>query len=293
VVSGLSKRFGEIRAVDNLSFTVEPGSVTAFLGPNGAGKTTTLRCILGLVAPTSGTATIGGRRYVELTHPTDQVGAVLEAASFHPARTGGDHLWIYATVNGYADRRIDVLLEMVGLTDVADRPVGGYSQGMRQRLALANALLGDPQVLVLDEPGNGLDPEGIAWLRHLIRSLADDGRTVLVSSHLLAEVEQVADRVVIINHGRLVREGTLAELSAGVEARVLVRSPQADKLAAALASFGARVQRTGPAELAVTGIDAAGVGHVAFTESIELHGLATHASDLERVFFALTSEVRG
>jgi ABC-2 type transport system ATP-binding protein len=293
VVSGLSKSFGEIRAVDNLSFTVEPGSVTGFLGPNGAGKTTTLRCILGLVAPTAGTATIGGRRYVELSHPTDQVGAVLEAASFHPARSGGDHLWIYATVNGYADRRIDVLLEMVGLTDVADRPVGGYSQGMRQRLALANALLGDPQVLVLDEPGNGLDPEGIAWLRHLIRSLADDGRTVLVSSHLLSEVEQVADRVVIINHGRLVREGTLAELSAGVEARVLVRSPQADKLAATLASFGARVQRTGPDELAVTGIDAAAVGHVAFTEGMELHGLATEASDLERVFFALTSEVRG
>ncbi len=245
--------------------------------------------MLGLVAPTSGTATIGGRRYVELTHPTDQVGAVLEAASFHPARSGRDHLAVYSTVNGYADRRAEVLLEMVGLTDVADRPVGGYSQGMRQRLALANALLGDPQVLVLDEPGNGLDPEGIAWLRHLLRSLADDGRTVLVSSHLLSEVEQVADRVVIINHGRLVREGTIAELSAGVEPRVLVRSPEAEKLAAALAARGARVQRSGPDELTVSGLDAAGVGHVAFTEDLELHGLAAEASDLERVFFALTS----
>ncbi len=290
MVSGLSKRFEAVRAVDNLSFTVEPGSVTGFLGPNGAGKTTTLRCLLGLVTPTAGSATIGGRRYVELHHPTDQVGAVLESSSFHPARSGLDHLRVYSTVNGYADRRAEDLLELVGLSDAAGRAVRGYSQGMRQRLALATALLGDPHVLVLDEPGNGLDPEGIAWLRRLVCTLAEQGRTVLVSSHVLSEVEQTADRVVIINHGRLVRAGTLAELSVGVEPRVLVRSPQADKLAAGLATNGAKVERVGPDEIAVSGLAAPAVGHVAFTEGVELHGLATETSDLERVFFALTSD---
>ncbi len=264
--------------------------MTGFLGPNGAGKTTTLRCVLGLVTPTSGTATIGGRRYAEFAHPTDQVGAVLEASSFHPGRTGRDHLLVYSTINGYAERRADVLLEMMGLADAANRPVRGYSQGMRQRLALAAALLGDPQVLVLDEPGNGLDPEGIVWLRQLLRGLADDGRTVLVSSHLLAEVQQTADRVVIIHRGRLVRAGTLAELTDGVSQRVLVRSPQAEHLSTLLGRRRVRAERTGPDELRVTGMDAPGVGHLAFTEGVELHALSTEADDLERVFFTLTGE---
>lgn len=211
-VSGLTKHYGHVAAVDQLSFTVERGVVTGFLGPNGAGKTTTLRMLLGLVVPDSGVATIGGRSYAALPTPSDRVGAVLDAAGFHPARSGRNHLRIYCTVNGYPASRADEVLELVGLTDAGGRRVRGYSLGMRQRLALATALLGDPEVLVLDEPANGLDPEGIVWLRRLLRELADAGRTVLVSSHQLSEVEQLADDVVIINKGRPVRQAALADL---------------------------------------------------------------------------------
>src|SRR5262245_14529231 len=287
-IAGLSKTFGTTRAVDDLSFAVEPGSVTAFLGPNGAGKTTTLRMLLGLVAPNAGTATIGGQRYFELHRPNDLVGAVLESSSFHPGRSGRNHLRVYCTVNGYPDRRAGELLELVGLAGAADRTVRGYSLGMRQRLGLAAALLGDPHVLILDEPANGLDPPGIAWLRGFLRTLAEQGRTILVSSHVLSEVQQTADRVVIINQGRLVREGTLEELSAGHGQTVRVRSPQAERLAAALRAKAAEGRVGGSHELHVTGLDAPEVGHVAFVEQVELHALEKEQGDLEQIFFALT-----
>lgn len=287
-VADLCKNFGMTRAVDHLSFAVEPGTVTGFLGPNGAGKTTTLRCLLGLVTPTSGQALIGGQRYLDLERPSDTVGAILESASFHPARSGRNHLRVYCAVNGYPDRRADEVLELVGLTSAANRAVRGYSLGMRQRLGLAAALLGDPPVLLLDEPANGLDPPGIAWLRGFLRALADEGRTILVSSHVLGEVQQTADRVVIINQGRLVREGTIDELTDGDGRQVIVRTPHAERFAAALREKSATVESDGAYELRVSGLEAAEVGRLAFAEQVELHALETERSDLEQIFFALT-----
>ncbi len=289
-VNDLTKVFGgKVRAVDRLSFTVEPGSVTGFLGPNGAGKTTTLRMVLGLVQPTSGRATIGGKPYRHLDQPSHAVGAALESSSFHPARTARNHLRVMCTVAGLASTRADEVLELVGLRDVARRKVRGYSMGMRQRLGLAQALLGDPAVVVLDEPANGLDPDGIRWLRGLLRTLAGQGRTVLVSSHQLNEVQEVADRVVILNHGRLVRSGSIAELSAGTD-RVAVRAQAAAALAAALAGAGAAVHRTGPDTLEVRGMTAAQVGNTAYRSGVELHHLTDERSGLEELFFALTAE---
>jgi ABC-2 type transport system ATP-binding protein len=215
-VRGLTKRFGAVTAVHDLSFDLGPG-VTGFLGPNGAGKTTTLRMLLGLVRPTAGTATVDGRPYAELPRPRRVVGALLEASGFHPGRTARDHLLIQAQLAGLPATRADAVLDEVGLTADAGRRVSGYSLGMRQRLGLASALIGDPRVLILDEPGNGLDPAGLAWLRTLLRQLADQGRTVVVSSHILAEVAQTADRVLIVNGGVLRFAGPLAELSAGGE----------------------------------------------------------------------------
>ena len=215
VISGLTKRFGRVTAVAGLSFTAAPGSVTGFLGPNGAGKTTTLRMLTGLIAPDGGTATIGGRRYRDLAAPGREAGVVLETAGFHPARTGRDHLRVYCTASGYPLARADEVLELTGLAAAGRQRVRAYSLGMRQRLALAAALLGDPAALILDEPATGLDPQGIAWLRGLLRDQARAGRTVLYSSHVLPEVEQLADRVVIVSRGRLVRHGTLAELTGG------------------------------------------------------------------------------
>jgi ABC-2 type transport system ATP-binding protein len=214
-IRGLVKRFGPVTAVGGLSFDVLPGRVTGFLGPNGAGKTTTLRMLAGLVTPDAGTATISGYRYAALASPGRQAGVVLEAAGFHPARTGRDHLRVYCTACGYPLRRADEVLEICGLAAAGRRKVRGYSLGMRQRLALATALLGDPATLILDEPANGLDPAGIAWLRGLLREYAHSGRTVLYSSHVLPEVEQLADQVVIMHHGRLARHGPLAELTGG------------------------------------------------------------------------------
>jgi ABC-2 type transport system ATP-binding protein len=292
VVAGLTKTYGALRAVDGLSFTVEPGTITGFLGPNGAGKTTTLRMLVGLITPDAGTTTISGHPYCALPAPNGQVGAVLEASGFHPARGGRNHLRIYGTVNGYPPERADQVLELVGLAGAGRRPVRGYSLGMRQRLALATALLGDPRVLILDEPANGLDPEGIAWLRRLLRSLADEGRTVLVSSHVLSEVQQLVDHVVILHRGRLVRQGALHEL-ADRQAWVSVRTPQAERLLAALARTGverARIQRTGPDQLRVIGLGAAEVGRLALAERVELHQLITEHSGLEQTFFALTTE---
>jgi ABC-2 type transport system ATP-binding protein len=214
-VRGLTKRFGPVLAVDRLSFAVEPGEVVGFLGPNGAGKTTTLRMLLGLVRPDAGTATINGSSYPDLREPLHQVGAVLEASSFHPGRTARNHLRVQALVGEADPSRIDDVLELTGLTDAAGRRVGGFSLGMRQRLALATALLTDPELLILDEPTNGLDPEGVRWLRDLLRGMAAEGATVLVSSHILAEVAHTVDSVVILDHGRLVAQSALADLTGG------------------------------------------------------------------------------
>ncbi|MBC9714701.1 ABC transporter ATP-binding protein [Streptomyces sp. TRM66268-LWL] len=284
-VRGLTKAFGGRRVVDGLTFEVEPAAVTGFLGPNGAGKTTTLRMLLGLVAPDSGSATVDGRPYAELPDPGRTIGAALEATGFHPARTGRDHLAVLCTVHGFDRRRADEALETVGLAEAARRRVGGYSQGMRQRLALAAALLGDPEVLVLDEPSNGLDPEGIAWLRQFLRTWADAGRTVLVSSHLLSEMEQLVDRVVIIDRGRLVHAGPLAHLPGG---QVSVHSPQAEALRTALEATGARTHRTRPDALTVTGLPCAEIGRLAHRHRIELHELTPESGDLETLFFTLT-----
>ncbi len=288
VVQELTKVFGgKVRAVDRLTFTVEPGSVTGFLGPNGAGKTTTLRMLLGLVHPTAGRATIGGLAYHDIRDPLRVVGAALEAASFHPARTGRNHLRILCAAAGIADRRADEVLDLVGLGDAAGRKVRGYSMGMRQRLALAATLLGDPRVLILDEPANGLDPEGIRWLRGFFRHLAGEGRTVLVSSHQLNEVEEFADRVVILNRGQLVRAGSIAELTKGTDV-VVVRSPDIGALARALAERGVRPDQPDPATLRIRGCDIAEVGHLAFVAGVELHELSVERFDLEQLFFSLT-----
>lgn len=286
-VHELTKRFGPTVAVDSLSFRAEPGRVTGFLGPNGAGKTTTLRALLGLVEPTSGTASIGGRPFRELADPARTVGAVLEASGFHPGRSGRDHLRVVAATAGIPEARVAEVLEAVGLTGAADGRAGGYSLGMRQRLSLAAALLGDPEVLVLDEPANGLDPQGIRWLREYLRWLAGQGRTVLVSSHVLAEVEHTVDEVVIIAAGRLVVQAPLAEVT-GRLATVLVRSPDAARLTVCLQGRGARVEPAGDGALAVRGIDAAGVGEIAAAEGIVLHELASQGGDLEAAFLALT-----
>ena len=284
---GLTKRFGAVTALDDLTFSVRPGVVTGFLGPNGSGKTTTLRCLLGLVTPTAGSATIDGRLYRDLPHPLTTVGAALEASSFHPGRSARAHLEWLALAAGIDTGRCDELLAMVGLAEVGGRRVSGFSLGMRQRLALAQALLGDPPVLLLDEPANGLDPAGIAWLRGFLRSLAAEGRTVLVSSHVLSEVQQSVDDIVVITRGRLVRQGTLADLESGPRA-VLVSTPSPELLRDALAAYA--VETLGDGRLRVTGSTTEQVGHLAHKHGIELHELAAEASDLEKVFLDLTRE---
>jgi ABC-2 type transport system ATP-binding protein len=289
-VAHLSKSFGTVHAVDDLSFEVGPGRVTGFLGPNGAGKTTTLRMLLGLVRPTSGTATIGGRTYTELPHPGRTVGAALEAASFHPGRTALDHLRVYAPQVGVPDSRASEVLELVGLGAVADRRVGGFSLGMRQRLGLATTLLGDPPVLLLDEPANGLDPEGIRWLRVLLRALAAEGRTVLVSSHVLSEVQQTVDDVVVIAGGRLVHASSLDDLARLARPRVRVASPDAAGLTALVERAG--WTRAAPAEPGVaelTDVTAATVGAAAFAAGVELHELAGRDAGLEGLFLDLVA----
>jgi ABC-2 type transport system ATP-binding protein len=291
-ISRLSKQFGAVRAVDDLTFSVAPGVVTGFLGPNGAGKTTTLRCLLGLVEPSAGHAWVGGRPYRELENPLQTVGAALEAASFHPGRSARDHLRFLAQAGGIPASRVSDVLRIVGIEEYADRRVGGFSLGMRQRLGLAQALLGDPGVLVLDEPANGLDPAGIAWLRGFLRSLATEGRTVLVSSHVLSEVQQTVDEVVVIAHGRLITQGRLRDLEAA-KASVLVRTPERSRLAAALteARVGTTVVEDGDSGLAVHGWSTDEVGRLAFAAGVELHELSNQPGDLERLFLDLTSEV--
>ncbi|MEV4893648.1 ATP-binding cassette domain-containing protein [Nonomuraea sp. NPDC055795] len=285
----LTKTYGQVTAVDHLSFTVRPGAVTAFLGPNGAGKTTTMRMMIGHVAPTSGTATIGGRRYRDLPHPTSVVGAVFDAASFHPHHSAMEHLRIYAAMGGYPRGRIQELLDLLGLAEAARRRTGGFSTGMRQRLNLATALLGDPRVLLLDEPSNGLDPEGMAWLRTFLRGLADEGRTILVSSHVLSEVQQIADDVVVIQRGRLLTAGPLRELSGTAQA-VRVRTPDSAALSRLLAGHARLVEADGPHGLRVLGADAAVIADLAAAHGLRVHGLTSDDPSLEQLFLDLTGE---
>jgi len=285
-INSLTKRFGHTTAVNDLSFRVEPGRVTGFLGPNGAGKTTTLRMLLGLVTPSSGTATFGGVPYRDLPRPLVTVGAALEAASFHPARTARNHLGIYAIAAGLPADRVDAVLHLVGLDAHAGQRVGGYSLGMRQRLGLACTLLGNPGVLVLDEPINGLDPEGIKWIRGFLRDMAAEGRTVLVSSHLLSEVQQSVDDVVIIARGALVHRGPLSSLDTDVSPQVVVDSPDRQALAAALRTAGVTFT-IGRSGLLAAAIDPGAIGHVAFAAGVELSVLHRQKRGLEDAFLAL------
>jgi ABC-2 type transport system ATP-binding protein len=289
-IRDLSKRFGRVEAVRNLSFDVGAGRVTGFLGPNGAGKSTTLRALLGLVRPTTGTATFDGRRYEELERPSTQVGAVLEDASFHPGRTARNHLRVLAATGEHPQERVDVVLAEVGLTEAADRRVKGYSMGMRQRLAIAAALLGDPSVLILDEPTNGLDPPGIHWMRGMLRDQASRGRAVLVSSHLLAEVAQSVDDVVVIAKGELRGQGPLKQVLGGDDGpSTEVRARDNNRLARELESHGHTVQRDGDA-LLVVGVTPEQVGAIAGEARVNLIGLAPRGRSLETAFFALTAE---
>ncbi|MFE9189441.1 ATP-binding cassette domain-containing protein [Micromonospora sp. NPDC007208] len=295
VVSGLTKQYKSVRAVNNLSFTVAPGRVTGFLGPNGAGKTTTLRMLLNLVTPTAGTATISGQRYADLADPLRQVGAVLEASSAHKGRTGINHLRVICAAAGLPKQRADEALALVGLSPAAKRKFKGYSLGMKQRLGIAAAMLGDPRVLILDEPANGLDPEGIRWMRGFLKNLAHEGRTVLVSSHLLSEMQLLADDVVIIAAGQLVRQGPVEQVlgSMAQGARVRVRTPQAEALTAALKAQSATIETDEHGVLLVGGVDAPTIGRSALAAGVELHELTTERPDLERVFLELTAGKAG
>ena len=292
-IEGLSKRFGDLVAVDRLGFEVDQGTVTGFLGPNGAGKTTTLRMLLGLVTPTAGVARIQGRPYRELAEPLRHVGVVLEASSFHPGRTARNHLRVVTTAAGLPRTQAEKVLAEVGLDHAADRRVGRFSLGMRQRLALATALIGDPEVLVLDEPANGLDPEGMHWLRGFLRDLADQGRTVLVSSHVLAEVAQTVDQVVIIANGRLVTQSTLAALNARTEQAVRVRTPDAEALRRLLATQGTHADLAGPDQLVATATTTEAVGQAAAAAGIVIYEMGAERSNLEEVFLQLTSPQGG
>jgi len=285
----LTKRYGKVLAVDDLSFKIESGTITGFLGPNGAGKTTTLRMLLGLARPTSGHATIFDVPYEQLETPALRVGAVLEATDFHPGRTGRDHLRTLSRAAGLPDSRVDDVLALVELQSAARRRVKGYSLGMRQRLGLAAALLGNPDLLVLDEPANGLDPEGVRWLRDFLRDFASGGRTVLVSSHVLAEVAQTVDQVLIINHGRLVTESSLEDLTMRVGGSVRVRSPQLSQLADALKREGIESSLSNDRALLAHGTTSERVGDISFAAGLAIHELVSEGSSLEEVFLDLTS----
>jgi ABC-2 type transport system ATP-binding protein len=288
-VEHLTKRYRQATAVDDLSFSIPRGRITGFLGPNGAGKTTTLRVLLGLVLPTSGRATVAGRRYRELDAPLRSVGAVLEASNYHPARSGRNHLRVLAAASGISRARVDEVLAEVELPAAAGRRVRSYSLGMRQRLSVAAALLGEPELLVLDEPANGLDPEGIRWLRNFLRSYAAEGGTVFVSSHVLAEISQLADEVLIIHRGKLVAQQPVAELIARAAGATRVRSPRADDLLARLRGAGIEAELAGDGLLAVQAPPET-VGDLAAEAGIPLHELVVDSGSLEEAFLELTSE---
>ncbi len=290
-VDGLTKRFGPVMAVDDLSFTVRPGQVTGFLGPNGAGKTTTMRIILGLAAPTAGRALVGGRRYDALIRPLREVGSLLDATALHGGRTARMHLVSVARSNGIGRPRITEVLRLTGLEAVADRRVKGFSLGMKQRLGLAAALLGDPPVLMFDEPVNGLDPEGIHWIRGFFKELAAQGRTVLVSSHLMSEMALTADHLIIIGRGKLLADlPTAALIESSGRHDVLLRSPRAAELAGLIAAQGATATRQDDGALVVVGLDAAAIGDLAATRGIALHALVPRQPSLEDAYLDLTGE---
>lgn len=286
-VTGLTKRYGERVAVDGVSFCAAAGQVTAFLGANGAGKTTTLRMLLGLVTPTAGRATIGGSRYADFPAPRRVAGALIETEAFHPGRSGRDHLRVVCRASGIAISRVDVVLEAVELTSAARQRAGTYSLGMKQRLGLATALLGDPEVLILDEPANGLDPQGISWLRSTLRAFAGQGGTVLLSSHLLGEVAQLADRVVVIDHGRLVRDALVDELNDSRSPDVTVTTPSPGELTAALALAGIRTQLTQDGLIALSTTPEQ-VGDIAAANGCAIHRMTADGPDLEQMFLAMT-----
>jgi ABC-2 type transport system ATP-binding protein len=286
-VRELTKVFDGHTAVDHTTFGIEPGRVTGFLGPNGAGKTTTLRMILGLVSPSSGEAHVLGKSYVDLADPLRTVGAVLDTNQFHPHRSGRNHLRMYANVGGIDPRRVDEVLELVNLTEAAGKKVGHYSLGMRQRLGIAAALLGDPQILILDEPANGLDPAGIRWLRGLLRGFALKGRTVFVSSHLLAEITKIADDVIVINRGRLVTQASVRELLSHAAADVRVETPQPERLRDALEASGIKVTLLAHDELSANASKEA-IGTIAAEAHIPVFGLHQQEHSLEEIFFELT-----
>jgi ABC-2 type transport system ATP-binding protein len=290
-VRGLTKRYGDKLAVDNLTFTVQPGKVTGFLGPNGAGKSTTMRLILGLDRPTSGEAMVHGKRYRGLNYPMREMGALLEAKAVHGGRSAYNHLLCLAQTNDIPKRRVDEVLALVGLTEVAKKRSKGFSLGMSQRLGIAGALLGDPQVLIFDEPVNGLDPEGIRWIRNLMQALAAEGRTVFVSSHLMSEMETTAQDIIVIGRGRLIANTTIdkfiAENSTG---SVKVRTPQVDALAKAVAAAGGTATTSEADTLVIQGLSTDQVGDVAYDASIRLHELSQHRASLEQAFMELTAD---
>jgi ABC-2 type transport system ATP-binding protein len=289
--AGLTKRYGATVAVKDLSFTIAPGQVTGFLGPNGAGKSTTMRLILGLDAPDAGSVTVGGRPYASYRRPLFQAGALLEAKAFHGGRTAYNHLLCLALSNGISRARVEKVLDLVGLAGAARRRAGGFSLGMSQRLGIAAALLGDPPVLMLDEPVNGLDPEGVAWIRTFLKSLAAEGRTVLLSSHLMSEMAVTADQLIIVGRGRLIVQATMEDFLAGGSGRYIrVRSPQAAGLEALLTARGATVARGGGDALTVTGISAEAIGEVAVASRLTLSELSAHQATLEERYMELTKD---
>ncbi|HEV3382296.1 MAG TPA: ATP-binding cassette domain-containing protein [Trebonia sp.] len=290
-VRGLTKRYGDKVAVNDLSFSIEPGTVTGFLGPNGAGKTTTMRCILGLDYPTAGTVTIGGKRYADLAYPMREVGALLDPKAVHGGRSAYNHLLCLAQTNGLPKKRVDAALELVGLSEVARKRSKGFSLGMSQRLGIAGTLLGDPQVLMFDEPVNGLDPEGILWIRNLMKALAAEGRTVFVSSHLMSEMENTADHLIVVGRGKLIADCTMKEFiarSSGSAVRVKTTAP--DELVLAIAAEGGNATAGTDGTLTVQDMAAEKVGDIAFEKGIRLHELTTVRASLEEAFMELTAD---
>jgi ABC-2 type transport system ATP-binding protein len=289
-VTGLTKRYGATTAVHDISLRIAPGRVTGFLGPNGSGKSTTIRMILGLDRPTAGTALVNGKPYAELRHPLRTVGALLDARAVHPGRSARNHLRIMARSNGIPERRIGEVLETVGLSHVARKRAGGFSLGMSQRLGIAEALLGDPEVLIFDEPVNGLDPDGVRWVRQLMRALAAEGRTVFVSSHLMSEMQQTADHLVVIGKGRIIRDAPIAEVIAGSSTTAIrVRTPDNEVLRHRLAAAAIAVRLTGPDELTVSGAGIERIGDIAYEAGVRLHELSRQDASLEEAYLELTA----
>ena len=288
---GLTKRFGDKLAVDQLSFTVEPGRVTGFLGPNGAGKSTTMRLVLGLDRPTGGSVTVNGQPFAQLARPMREVGAVLDAKAVHGGRTARNHLLCLAEAGGLPKRRVNEVLELVGLTDVAGKRAGGFSLGMGQRLGIAGALLGDPQILMFDEPVNGLDPEGIRWIRNLMKTLAGEGRTVFVSSHLMSEMQNTADYLIVIGRGRMIADCSMQDfIDSSSGHTVRVRTPQPDMLAKLVAEAGGRSGSADDGAMTVSGLAAQQVGDLAFDHGVRLHELSPAQASLEEAFMELTAD---